>query len=248
MTSRADIDRLNQATANAVSLARDDLSRFLSSLDLTQPEVVRDELIDFVPRLTATYGDVAATAAAEWYEAMRSQSRSESYAALLADPADRAQVVGSVRYAAGHLFTDDPLAVLAVLNGSVQRYVAYSGRSTVARNASHDPARPRFARVPRGAKTCAFCEMLASRGWVYNTEKTAGVDPSHYHDDCDCQVVPEWERGQVHIAGYDPDAMYSRYLDAAGQVGNTTDTKAILAQMRRAYPDAYTDGVVDLAA
>ncbi len=244
MTSREDVDRLRRAQAKASELAQADLTQFVRSLDLTRPEMVRDELIDFVPRLTSAYGDVAATAAAEWYEALRADAISGTYTANLGDVAATDQVVGSVRYAAGHLFTDNPLGVLALLNGAVQRYVTYAGRATVARNAEHDPANPRFARVPRGAHTCAFCEMLASRGWVYRTEKTAGVDPSHYHDDCNCQIVPEWDKEQAHIDGYDPNAMYARYQAAADEVGNTRDPNAIAAALRRMYPDLYTDGVI----
>ena len=246
MTSRADLNRLSSATSRAVDEAQKTLQRFIDSLDLTRPEMVRDELLDFVPRLTQAYGSLTAQAAADWYERVRAEQVSGSYAATLGDvvPTDRVQ--GTVRYAAGNLFTDTPLDVLSVLNGAVQRFVAYSGRATVARNAYHDPAKPRYARVPRGPKTCAFCEMLASRGWVYHSTQTAGLE-HEYHDDCHCQIVPEWDKEQSHIAGYDPDAMYSRYLEAAGVVGNTHDQKAIVAEMRRAFPDNYTDGVIESA-
>lgn len=72
----------------------------------------------------------------------------------------------------------------------------------------------RWARVIRGEYTCGFCIMLASRGAVYRTKKTAsvrrksygkyrdefntggslmdGLDGSfHYH--CDCEVVPVFD-------------------------------------------------------
>lgn len=39
--------------------------------------------------------------------------------------------------------------------------------------------------------------MLASRGAVYNTRKTAG-EWRHFHRGCDCKVVPSFEG--------DPDA------------------------------------------
>lgn len=55
----------------------------------------------------------------------------------------------------------------------------------------------RFARVPTGFETCTFCLMLASRGAVYHTRKTAG-EFKHFHRRCDCKVVPSFER--------DPDA------------------------------------------
>ena len=50
----------------------------------------------------------------------------------------------------------------------------------------------RFARVPTGAETCTFCLMLASRGAVYHTRKTAG-EFRHFHRGCDCKVVPGFD-------------------------------------------------------
>lgn len=55
----------------------------------------------------------------------------------------------------------------------------------------------RFARVPTGFEACTFCLMLASRGAVYHTRKSAG-EWKHFYRGCDCKVVPSFER--------DPDA------------------------------------------
>lgn len=49
-----------------------------------------------------------------------------------------------------------------------------------------------FARVPTGFETCAFCLMLASRGAVYHSRKTAG-EWGRFHRGCDCKVVPSFE-------------------------------------------------------
>ena len=49
-----------------------------------------------------------------------------------------------------------------------------------------------FARVPTGTETCTFCLMLASRGAVYHTRKTAG-ERGRFHRGCDCKVVPSVE-------------------------------------------------------
>lgn len=50
-----------------------------------------------------------------------------------------------------------------------------------------------WARILTGAESCGFCAMLASRGPVYKSKKTAseagGVDDKAYHDNCDCEVV-----------------------------------------------------------
>lgn len=242
MTTRADVNQLRDAGRGVVALAQRDLQAFWDTLDLTRPESARDELIEFVPQLVREYGDVAATVAAEWYEQVRFDAVG-AYNATTVNATNAAQVRSGVRYAAGQLFTDDPAAMLSLLAGGVQRYVMASQRGTVARNVQRDPSKPRFARVPTGAKTCAWCTMLASRGFVYHSSTTA-QQRDHYHDDCNCQAVAEWEADRHYIAGYDPDAMYDKYQDAraaADALGLPLTDRNIAAQMRALYPDAFTD-------
>ncbi|WP_065962854.1 hypothetical protein [Curtobacterium sp. UCD-KPL2560] len=234
--------QLRDAGRGVVALAQQDLRAFWDTLDLSRPEAARDELVEFVPQLVREYGDVAATVAAEWYEQVRFDAVGP-FNATTVNATDAGQVQGGVRYAAGNLFGDDPASMLAVLVGGVQRYVLASQRGTVARNVQLDPSKPRFARVPTGAKTCAWCTLLASRGFVYLTKSTAAAT-DHYHDDCDCQAVAEWEADRHYITGYDPDAMYDKYLEArsaADAAGLRLTDKNIATQMRALYPDAFTD-------
>lgn len=56
----------------------------------------------------------------------------------------------------------------------------------------------RFARVPTGFETCTFCLMLASRGAVYCSRKTAG-EWRHFHRNCDCKVVPGFEKDPLAV-------------------------------------------------
>lgn len=249
MPTRADVRRLSAAQRRIVGFALDDLRRLFLSLDLSSPALVNEALVEVVPRLVHEYGDLAAVAAAEWYEEIRDIPG--AFHARLGGLAPVEAVEANVRYAARHLYTDNPHAVLAVLEGAMQRHIAYSGRETVARNVRFDPARPRYARVPSGGRTCAFCEIVASRGFVYWSESHAqrrgrGQLEDKYHDNCNCQVVPSWDAEQTHIEGYDPDAMYARYKaawDAAG--GEGVQAEAVAFEMRRMFPDRYTDGVYD---
>lgn len=242
MTTRQDLNRLSDAGRAAVRMAQDDLLAFLAGVDLENVEALRDALHTVVPALVREYGDVAATAAAEWYEEIRSAQIGGSFAAQLADPFPEAGVHGGVGYA---LAASAPSDIPQRLLGSLQRYVLYSQRSTVARNAQHDPSRPRFARVPSGAKTCAWCSMLASRGFVYQSEASAGassVMASDYHDDCDCQVAAEWDRDQHHIDGYDPDRLYEMYQAGRSATGSLSPSdRQVAAQMRALFPDEFTD-------
>lgn len=242
MTTRADVNRLSLLGSRAVDLARAELEAFFYGLNFSDPALAREALLEFMPLLTQSYGDAAATAAAEWYEAARRAEVGGTYSAVLGRTADIAEVQGSTRYAAGGLFADDPAQTLAILSGALQRYVLLAMRDTVGENARRDSARPRFARVPTGAKTCAWCELLASRGFVYHTKETAGIIASDYHDDCDCMIVSSWDKPDIE--GYDEDALHQRYLaarEAAG--GDGVQAGQVAAQMRRLFPDQYTDGV-----
>lgn len=156
---------------------------------------------------------------------------------------------------------------------SLARQVGRLARDQVARRAnettSHNVGRDakrgaRFARVPMGAHTCRFCLMLAGRGFVYHSAKTAG-EFAHYHSDCRCKVVagfPEMtfyykngvkvSRGvDPTVEGYDPDLYFRSYelqrevdsmrkagsLAAAGDLTrnpNHDEMRRNAAQMRRA--------------
>lgn len=242
MTTRADVNRLSAGIETLVADAQADIASFFYSWNITEPSEMRDALLELVPSLVREYGDVAATAAAEWYEDLRSAAVPGVYTAALANPVPDEAVVGSVRWAAGELFGDNPEQVLALLGGAVQRHINYMGRETVRRNVSQDRSQPRFARVPASSEACPFCDMLSSRGFVYASEGTAGIDDS-YHDNCRCQVVPEWDAESAHIAGYDPDGMYDRYMQAreAWLSDNQGSPQAgdLVPVMRELFPDLY---------
>lgn len=212
MTSRADVEQLRLVNAEVTRLVHEHLGNLLASinLDVIAPELVRDALLEAVPALVSEYGDVAATAAAQWYEETRARQIGGAYQAVLADRLPEEQIAQSVRWAVGPLWDGNVELASSKLFGAVQRHISDSARQTVARNTGRDPAKPRMARVPRGAKTCTFCLMLASRGFAYHSKQAAG-GLMKFHDDCDCQIVAEWGKGSHRIEGYDPDDLYRQY-------------------------------------
>ena len=85
-----------------------------------------------------------------------------------------------------------------------------------------------FARVPTGTETCTFCLMLASRGAVYHTRKTAG-EWRHFHRGCDCKVVPSFEGDPDAelVQGVKPRELYERIVLMERQTGfSFADSKA----------------------
>lgn len=178
------------ATQSLVFLAQRDLREFWSSLNLSgSPVAVREALIEFLPELVANYGDAAALLGADWYDMLRDAPPSAAnFRAVMAEPAPVDQVRSSARWGLGPLFAGDPDGALSLLSGSTQRLVMQPFRSTVYESANSDPVKMYYARVPVGP-TCRFCVMVASRGFVYRTEVSAG-DSNDWHDKCNCMIVP----------------------------------------------------------
>ena len=233
MVTRSDVDRLARATGQVSAEAERVLAEFFRSLDLSKPELVRDALLEVVPAITDQFGDLSATVAAEWFEQQRAKEIGGSFSATLGADDSLARVEGSVRWASGEMFRDNPQGTLDLLTGAVQRHVTYAGRDTIARNVMLDPRRPRWAHVPSGNNPCAFCVVMASRGWVYKSAKKANLH-SQFHDHCHCQVVASWDHINAHIEGYDPDRFYDMYAmsreDTLGQTVNA---------MKKNYPDIF---------
>ena len=182
-----------QANQSLVLLAQRDLSDFWGSLNLLgDPTRIRDLLLEFFPELLATYGDAAALLGADWYDMLRDVPPSAArFRAALASPAKADQAIGSARWALGPLFADepDPAAALSQLMGSAQRLVLQPGRDSTWQASRSDPVRVSFARVPAGATTCKWCVKLASRGFDYETAKSAG-EGREFHDNCNCVIIP----------------------------------------------------------
>lgn len=136
--------------------------------------------------------------------------------------------------------------IAARLERSLQRLIMQPARDTVVESAERDPAGARWARVPTGTGTCAFCLVMASRGALYTSRAAASQVVGRrgrprgsrglgdrYHDDCNCVATPLWP-GSDYPDGYDPDALYQQYRDAADAV-RSGDLKTILAELRRQH-------------
>lgn len=136
------------------------------------------------------------------------------------------------------------------LSRSLQRLAMQPARDTIARSAERDPAEARWARVPQGEITCAFCLVMASRGGVYLSEASASQVVGRrgrtrgkrslgdsYHDSCDCIAVPIWDEDD-YPEHYDPDTLYDIYSDARDAV-HGADLRTIVAELRRQHPHLH---------
>lgn len=144
------------------------------------------------------YDDVAAEFAAQWYDHRAEQSGARLEQAVTMTTYRPDSVDAVARYQARKLAKGGD-AAFAKACGEFARDDAFrSLNETIIANVGRDKEKGvRFARVPTGFETCTFCLMLASRGAVYHTRKTAG-EFKHFHRRCDCKIVPGF--------GDDPDA------------------------------------------
>lgn len=81
-------------------------------------------------------------------------------------------------------------------------------------NASRDGAY--FAWVPHG-DTCPFCLAHGTLGWQKAGKKTLSEThhAKHIHDNCDCTYEVDL-RGDLEIAGYDPDKCRDQLRELTG--------------------------------
>lgn len=219
MPSRTDVNRHARAQREVSRLARVELGRFWRALPKSDAVAARIALEEFIPLLVARFGDAAASVAAEWFE--RTYRASPVLAALPPD----AKLQASTRWAVGPLFGgkgED--AAYGLLAGVVDQAVRQVAQDSLIESAAANGRG--WARVPVG-ETCAFCLMLAARGYVYETAESAG-DGREFHPYDDCQIVPE---DGDPPEGYDPDDLYQRYLTARREA-DSGNPKKILSALR----------------
>lgn len=207
-----------------------------SDLRGSPPEVIRDAFLVALPEIVDLFGSASGEIAAEHFEELTGLSAEPS-----GGPVDE-QVQAQVRYRAGALWSPSQEDMLSAVLVDLDKYVKAHGRNTTYDNAERHGVR--YARVPSGSKTCAFCMVLASRDAVYLTRGTAGARDTgnEYHGDCDCSVVPVRDRDDLP-EGYDSVELYHIYAEARDEASEPNDLHEIVSIARRQRPDMFTDGV-----
>lgn len=133
--------------------------------------------------------------------------------------------------------------------GPIQRNLRDGGRSLAIRSAEEHGIL--WARVPKG-KTCAWCQMVASQGFVYSSAEAAGK-AAKFHENCDCVIVPDTAEGHKAVKRLRFDIEQARAdYEAAARVMRC-EPKRVLGKdgkpvdadyyMRRLFPDRYDAGV-----
>lgn len=199
MASAAEVANFRRGFDSVDSALHRDVRRLLPAARKLAPADIRNLFLEVGPQLTDRYGALSAPIAAEFFEA------STGLPSRLAPLTDHDAVQGSVRALAGGFWTPGREAAFQQIAASLVRHSLQAGRSTIAESAVRN--RITYARAPEPG-ACKWCIMLASRGAVYGSARSAG-EGNQWHDNCRCVAEPVTADGQV---SYDVDAAYEQYM------------------------------------
>lgn len=196
------IELLRKVNDKAAGLVR----AYLETHQIPQTRAEMNALIDYAYAVATKYGEAAATAAAEMYDAIGIASGVALESAIPAATPEISEVAKAV---VGTAKTGNE----EIISAAIGRLVKQTGVDTTINNALRD--RAEWAWIPSG-DTCAFCIALASRGWQRASKKALKKGHAeHIHANCDCTYAVRFNR-ETDVEGYDPERYYEMYENADG--------------------------------
>lgn len=190
------------------------IAEFMAEFPNATPEDVQAFTLEAMDLQLGIWGDAASARALEMFDEVCEREGIPATSKHF-DVIEMDKVQDALHYACTlHLkkMDNDQVGYRKRCRMLMESYVHRCAWDSVVRNCEEN--RVRWARVPTGFETCAWCLMLASRGFDYLSSDTARAGN---HNGCDCMVVPG-KKGTA-IEGYDPDAMYASWAQMADELG-----------------------------
>ena len=249
---KAVLDNYENVLGKLSEQSRKRLEKALRNVDYTSYSTAKEQMTAIFQELTGASTDVAAQLGANFYDTVSKYQTGEVIGANAYntyDPSYSANIIGSKVTAISKepdLFKQEQMweELHAELLRNMDNQIRKSANSSCMHAGYKDKRRPKFARVPSyagGNQPCLFCLMLASRGAVYYSRKTAG-ELNEYHQHCSCKAVPVFNDNGIQ--GYDPGELYDTWQDGidamakerAERNGTSVEeeTKAYYDRMKRA--------------
>lgn len=167
----------------------------------------RKKAIDYAVKLASVYGESAAAAACEMYDAIAAAA-GVYYPAATPAMIDE-YIYGDVAKTVNGMIKQQASA--ESMGQAIGRLVKRTGADTTLQNAIRD--RAEFAWIPSG-DSCAFCIMLASNGWQPASKAALnGGHAEHIHANCDCEYAIRFTP-DTEYAGYNPREYRDMYEEA----------------------------------
>lgn len=179
--------------------------------------------IDYAYLVTTKYGEAAGALSAELYDAIAELSGISVPPAVMAPTPSYHEIAKTVNGVRKQSKNPNMMA------DAIGRQVKKVGADTMLQNAKRDGAQ--YAWIPQG-DTCAFCIMLASRGW-----ESSNYEVEHLHANCDCEYCVRFDT-RSKVGGYDPDKYKAMYDSAEGD-----NYREKLNSMRR---EAYAENAEEI--
>lgn len=153
-------------------------------------------------RYASVYGEAASALACELYDDIAVAQDANVPPAEPARPVSFQEVKDTVNFAMRRAPSTIP--------AETGKLVKKQATRTMRKNAARDGAF--MALIPSG-DGCAFCKMLASRGW--ESARASKSFEAHLHAHCRCEYVVRFN-GDLSVEGYDPDALYDEFMSLEG--------------------------------
>ena len=197
-------------------------------IDFEDWTTAAQQLRELVFSIMDAFGPAADELGAQWYEFCRTGNYDRGYTAIVGE-GSRYSVKSDIDAAIDKLFNGETTEneLIDSLAGVVVNQTQEHARNTILENLDEDLRQAKaandsdfidscgYARVTT-AGACAFCILLASRGFVYTSEKTASRNKfgRKYHDDCRCVPVPFTDAHQIKGYGSVLEGHEQKYRDA----------------------------------
>lgn len=141
---------------------------------------------DLVAPMIERYGTATGALAADWYDLNRALAQIGGTwpgAVVQAPNVDTGPLIGGVVKDFGTIES-----VVSGIQAGMELRVRQAGHGTIMDSVLRDPRASGWGRVA-SAGCCSYCALLATRGNVYRTSRTATFSP---HEHCRCEAVPAW--------------------------------------------------------
>lgn len=168
----------------------------------------RAEMNAYAKALADRYGSAAGSYACQYYDELATIQGATVPSAEVAE----VMSADEVAFAMNGAMANSELPEQA--GSVVERVVKQVAMDTIMQNMMRDDAV--WAWVPGGKDTCAFCIVIASRGWQDASKaQIKGDHAEHVHAHCNCEFVISFYGG-LDVKGYDPDRYLEMYENASG--------------------------------
>ncbi len=195
----------------------------------------RQEVYELLRVALPNFTGLAETLSCEFMQGLCEAYGWDGVVPELFDTTDYQVVERKLHYFAGYLADGDVDRFKDEVASVTSYFVRRSAQDNLVENCKK--AKIRYARVPSGLETCPFCFMLASRGFVYHTELSAGLQHA-FHEHCTCTIVPG-AKGRTRIDGYDPGTMHENWKSCEDTLGGEEqlrkDWDALSGEERSSY-------------